>query len=123
LLSSIASRKHAAFVARYEALRQGAIMRSRRWLRVKANLLCGSFTPATGDLFGDPVPAPVWRRQEDPLTRLISFATDPETPTRRNVGGERSAGNVSGDRAFGRDAGPIVSRPIGMLMLVPRDAL
>jgi hypothetical protein len=89
---------------------------------VKADQLCGRFVAATGDLFGDGEPGPEWRRQEDPVTRLVSFATDQET-----VGSKRREANDALDtframQAANATPGPIVSRPLGMLMLVPRDA-
>jgi hypothetical protein len=123
LLSGIASRKQETFVAHYEELRQQQIARSRRWLRVRANHLCGLFTPMTGDLFGASDTEPAWRHQRDPLTRLISYATSPETP----VGKRREANDVleafRGMEPSAAKPSTVVSRPLGMLMLVPGNVV
>jgi hypothetical protein len=122
-VSAIADREHDAFVAGHLTSRREQAGRSRRWLRVRADLLCGPFVSPTGDLFGAPRPGPAWRTQEDPLSRLISLATDPET----SVAKRREANDTLETRqaAENRNAapGPVMHRPIGMLMLVPADAL
>jgi hypothetical protein len=123
MLGRIASQKQEAFMARHEVSKQEEIERSRRWLRVKANQLCGAFVPETADLFGDFHDGPAWSRQDDPLARLVSFATDPETPKPKrrdaNVALE-IVGSI--EHSYARPDS-IVCRPVGMLMLVPRDAL
>jgi superfamily II DNA or RNA helicase len=123
LVDRIASEKHAAFAARFEASRQDETERSRRWLRVTADLLCGPFLPPTADLFGAATSEPAWRLLEDPTSRLISIATDPAV-----AGPKRRAANDALEtfRTMQRSdvrPGPIRSRPVGMLMLVPHDAL
>jgi len=119
LADRIAARRHAAFMSRYDAFKQEESSRARRWLRARADLLCGTFVAPTGDLFGWRETGPDWRWREDPVTRLVSFATDPATS-----GPQRRAANQALElyREIGRsDAipGPIVTRSIGMLMLVP----
>ena len=98
-------------------------MRSQRWLRVKADLLCGTFAPPMEDLFGASKPVPLWRSQEEPKIRLISLATDPETSDHRRRAAGDALETFQKMEALGVTPGPIMSRPIGMLMLVPRDAL
>ena len=55
------------------------------------------------------------------MTRLIALATDPETPKskRREANEALELFRAIQPSAAGPD--PIVSRPVGMLMLVPRD--
>jgi hypothetical protein len=122
LLSRIASRRHKAFVARHDKMKKQQTAQSRRWLRVKANIFCGPFTPSTGDLFGVPETGPAWRVERDPLTRLILFATDPATTAaKRREANEVIATFQAIEPASGMP-GPVVARPLGMLMLVPRNA-
>jgi hypothetical protein len=121
LLSRIASRRHKAFVARYDKMNKQQTAQSRRWLRVKANIFCGPFTPSTGDLFGVPDTGPAWRVERDPLTRLISFATDPATAAAKRREANEVIATFQGIEPASTMPGPIVSRPLGMLMLVPRN--
>ena len=121
LVGRIRSQRYEAFITRYEALRQEETERTRRWLRAKANLLCGTFIPPTDDLFGGAEPGPAWRSQEDPMARLISLATsrDMTGPKRREANDALEIfRTIEPSNVM---PGPIVSRPIGMLMLVPRD--
>jgi Type III restriction enzyme, res subunit/Helicase conserved C-terminal domain len=119
LLSRIASRRHKAFVARYDKMKKQQTAQSRRWLRVKANIFCGPFTPSTGDLFGVPDTGPAWRVERDPLTRLISFATDPATAAAKRREANEVIATFQAIEPTSTMPGPIVSRPLGMLMLVP----
>jgi ERCC4-related helicase len=122
LVDRIVARRHAAFVARYEASKQQTLARSRRWSRVTADLLCGPFVAPTGDLFGEADPRPAWSVQEDPMLRLVAIATDPDVS-----GPKRRAANeaLEAYRAMeppDTPPEPARWRPIGMLMLVPDDA-
>jgi superfamily II DNA or RNA helicase len=121
LAGRIASQRYTAFVARYEALRQEETTRSRHWLRLKADLLCGPFIPPTADLFGAAEPGPVWRTQEDPASRLISLATCRDIPVSKRRDANDALEIFRSIEPSDAMPGPIVSRPIGMLMLVPRD--
>jgi hypothetical protein len=121
LAGRIASQRYTAFVARYEALRQEETTRSRHWLRVKADHLCGPFIPPTADLFGVAEPGPVWRTQEDPASRLISLATCRDIPVSKRRDANDALEIFRSIEPSDAMPGPIVSRPIGMLMLVPRD--
>ena len=122
LSHGIGLKKHEAFIARYEGVRQETLARSRHWLRARADLLCGPFVPQTGDLFGASDLAPIWGRQEDPSTRLVSLATCP------NVLGSKRREASEALETFREMApseempGPFVCHPIGMLMVVPRNA-
>ena len=66
MADQIASQHHATFLAEYEASTQQQTSRSRHWLQVKADQLCGTFIAPTRDLFGEPESGPIWRRQQDP---------------------------------------------------------
>ncbi len=123
LVASIASRKHQAFMARHETLKQGEIARSRRWLRVKCDLLCGSFVAPTGDLFGAPSPGPAWRFQEDRLGRLVSFANDRDTPDPKRRQANEAIEIFRNLESSQVMPGPVSIRPIGLLMLVPAYAI
>jgi hypothetical protein len=122
LVNEIAAQRRTMIVAEYDASTQHETARSQRWLRVKADHLCGTFIAPTRDLFNEPEPGPAWRREQDPMKRLVSYGTD------RNVtGSKRREASDSLDvframHAANAAPGPIVSRPAGMLMLVPRDA-
>jgi hypothetical protein len=120
--AQIASRRHHTFVARYEALRQHDTARSRRWLRVRADLLCGPFVTPTGDLFGGSDPGPIWRSQEDPATRLISLATGHDIPASKRREANEALETFQAIEPSNAMPGPFVCRQIGLLMLVPRDA-
>jgi hypothetical protein len=123
MVGQIASQHHARFLAEFEASAQQEIGRSLHWLRVKADQLCGRFVAPTPDLFGEPESGPVWRRQDDPVTRLVSFATDRDVtgPKRREA--NDALNTFRAMQAANPTPGPIAFRPIGMLMLVPRDAI
>jgi ERCC4-related helicase len=122
LISRIASQRYDAYTERYEATKREGAARSRRWLNVKANQLCGAVSQPTGDLFGEEEPGPIWRSQKDPMARLISFATDPVTPGPRRREANDVLETFRAIEAVEAMPDPIVFRPIGMLMLVPRDA-
>jgi hypothetical protein len=122
LVGRIASARHTNFVAEYHAGAQQEATRSQHWLRVKADQLCGTFKAPTGDLFGEPEPGPMWRRQADPSARLVSFAIDRDVPVSKRREANDTLETFRAMQAANTVPGPIVSRPIGMLMLVPRDA-
>jgi hypothetical protein len=119
MVSGIGLQKHEEFVERFEAMKHEGTARSRHWLRVKTDLLCGAFAPPTGDLFGASASGPEWRFQEDPMTRLISLATCPETPPSKRREANETLEAFRTIEFPSALPGPIVSRPIGMLMLVP----
>jgi hypothetical protein len=123
LVHDIADRQHEMFAAAHEASSRDQASRSRHWLRTRANHLCGPFIPPTGDLFGEPASGPDWRSREDPLTRLISFATDTETPAAKRREANETIAALRTVEARYSALGPVTYRPLGMLMLVPADAL
>jgi superfamily II DNA or RNA helicase len=122
LVGQVASQRHATFLEEHETSEREESMRMQRWLRVKADLLCGTFVAPTGDLFGETVSGSIWRRQQDPTTRLVSFATDRDMPVPKRREANEALETFRAMRRTDARPGPIVSRPIGMLMLVPRDA-
>ncbi len=52
----------------------------QHWLRNRANDICGTFVPCTGDLFGVVAHGPAWSSISAPLDRLAAFATDGSNP-------------------------------------------
>jgi hypothetical protein len=123
LISAIASRRHEAFIERYQSLRQARLDQARRWLMVRSERVCGTFMPQTGDLFGGSNPDPGWREQNDPLLRLIAFATDPEVPAPKRRDANEALEVFHANGALDSSPGPIVTRSVGLLMLVPGNAL
>ncbi len=123
LAAEIASRDHRAFVERHETMKHHEVDRSNRWLRTQCDRLCGSFVTPTYDLFGAPPAGPEWRHRDDPHVRLLSFATDPETtgPKRREANDILEAFRMIEPSSAAPDT--VVTRPIGILMLVPEDAI
>jgi superfamily II DNA or RNA helicase len=123
LADRIAAQRHSAFVARYEASRTDIAAQSLRWLRARADLLCGgAFAAPTGDLFGKPDSGPAWRYEADPVSRLISLATHPDTAAAKRREANGALETFRDVQATGAMPDAAVSRPIGLLMVVPRDA-
>ena len=56
------------------------------------------------------------------MTRLVSFATDRDVTGSKRREANDALNTFRAMQAANVTPGPIVSRPIGMLMLVPRDA-
>jgi len=99
-----------------------AIADLRRWLRGRADDICGRAMTPTGDLFGAAASGPEWRSLSAPLDRLAAFAADST-----NAAGRRREASSAVELFQRRDAectarlewsAPIL-RPIGMLMLLP----
>jgi hypothetical protein len=108
------------------AVRQNASDRAaaelERWLRLRADAICGAFVPRTADLFGAPPAGAAWQLLAAPLDRLAAFALDSGNPPALR----READSVVAlfrRRADGRAAHAKLSAPMllpaGMLMLVP----
>jgi hypothetical protein len=121
VVAQIAARRHETFVAEFSTSIRQESLRSQHWLRVKADQLCGTFTAPTGDLFGVPETGPIWRRQEDPVTRLLSLATDQNAAKSKRREANDTLGAFRTMQAVNAAPGPIGTRPLGMLMLVARD--
>jgi hypothetical protein len=108
------------------AIRQNASDRAaaelERWLRMRADAICGTFIPRTGDLFGAAPTGAAWQLVAAPLDRLAAFALDSGNPPalRREAD---SVVSIFRHRADERAAQAILSEPVllpaGMLMLVP----
>jgi hypothetical protein len=122
LVSQIASLRHTTFVTDYQVATQQETARSQHWLRVKADQLCGPFIAPTRDLFDAPETGPIWRRQQDPSMRLVSFATDRDVTVSKRREANDALATFRAMQAANTPPGPVVTRPFGMLMLVPRDA-
>ncbi len=123
LVSDIADQEYRKFAARHAASRTLRATRTQNWLRIRTNMLCGAFVPPTEDLFGGSERDPPWRHRDDPRERLAAYAIDPEVQAARR----RQANEVL-DIARTLDAeesepGAVQCRPIGMLMLIPNDAV
>ena len=94
----------------------------QRWLRLRADDICGEHLALTPDLFGEGPVLPGWKTLLAPVDRLAAFATDADNaPARR-----REANSVvalfqrRGQERERRTAlSPPRLRPIGMLLLVP----
>ena len=90
-----------------------------RWLRLRANDICGASIAATADLFGAEPNEPTWQSSSVPLDRLAAYAADASNPAARR----REASSAV--ELFLRrinERGEILRpmlHPIGMLMLVP----
>jgi superfamily II DNA or RNA helicase len=93
-----------------------------RWLRLRADSICGAFVPRTADLFGTVPTGPDWQLLAAPLDRLAAFAGDGANLAvrrreadsvvslfRRRIGEHEACAAVS----------PTMLLPAGMLMLVP----
>jgi hypothetical protein len=93
-----------------------------RWLKLRADKLCGPPRQRIADLFEPPPDEPGWRSPLPDRDRLASFAADGENPTSRRADAkavlalyeERAA-----DRARRLMLSPPILRPLGMLMLLP----
>ena len=106
----------------FAATRRDAIDREaselERWLRLRADDICGAFVPRTADLFGAVPADPDWQLLAAPLDRLAAFAADGGNPSgrrreadsvvslfRRRVGeGEACAACLAADAASSRNA-------------------
>ena len=122
VVGQIACQRHTTFVANYQAAIERETTRSQRWLLAKADQLCGTYAAPTRDLFGEPEPGLSWRREQNPRTRLVSFATDRDVTVSKRREANDALDTFRAMQAAYAVPGPIASRPIGMLMLVPRSA-
>ena len=110
----------------FAATRRDAIDREaselERWLRLRADGICGAFVPRTADLFGAVPADPDWQLLPAPLDRLAAFASDGGNPSGRRREADsvvslfrRRVGEGEACAAFS----PPLLLPAGMLMLVP----
>ncbi|HTB46083.1 MAG TPA: helicase-related protein [Acetobacteraceae bacterium] len=97
----------------------------QRWLRIRADDICGAHMPRTADLFGLAPTLPDWKSLPAPLDRLAAFAADADNPPARRREAT-SAVALFQRRAMERERRtallPPRLRPIGMLLLVPEDS-
>jgi len=96
------------------------------WLQSRADDLCGRVQPQTGDLFGAVLAGPAWQADVQPLGRLSAYAADGANPAARR----REAASASElyhrrvqERTARADLSAPSLRPIGLLMLVPPEAV
>jgi superfamily II DNA or RNA helicase len=108
------------------AARRGATDREvaelERWLRLRADAICGAFVPRTADLFGAVPTGPDWQLLGEPLDRLAAFAADGGNPSgrRREADSVVSLFQRRVREREGRAAlSPPKLLPASMLMLVP----
>jgi hypothetical protein len=96
-----------------------------RWLRGRADAICGVFIPRTGDLFGAALPGADWQVSSEPIDRLAAFAADGDNPPNRRREAN-SAVELFQRRCTEHEGRATLSPPflrlIGMLMLVPVDS-
>jgi superfamily II DNA or RNA helicase len=93
-----------------------------RWLRLRADALCGRTEARTPDLFADELPGLDWRSEPGPERRLTLYAADPGTP----AASRREANELLAllqarreDQVRQLALSPCSVRPIGLLMLLP----
>lgn len=94
----------------------------QRWLRLRADDICGIHVPQTADLFGMTSTLPNWKTLSAPLDRLAAFAADPDNPLtkRREANSAVALFQCRGkERAACVALSPPTLRPVGMLLLVP----
>ncbi|HVC60599.1 MAG TPA: helicase-related protein [Acetobacteraceae bacterium] len=97
----------------------------QRWLRLRADDICGVHVPHTADLFGTAPVLPGWKSLSAPLDRLAAFAADADNPParRREANSAVALFQRRGDERQSRAVlSPPRLRPIGMLLLVPDGA-
>ena len=123
MICQIASQTYETFEQSHAVTRHQETLRWDHWLRVNADRLCGRFAPPIGDMFGEREPGPVWRHQQAPLARLVAFATDPEITGSKRREANGVLETFKAVNASDTLPDQILSRQIGMLMLVPRDVL
>jgi hypothetical protein len=110
----------------FAAMRRGATdseaSELERWLRLRADSICGAFVPRTADLFGAVPTGPDWQLLAAPLDRLAAYVADGGNPSGRRREAD-SVVSLFQRRASEREGRGPVSPPIlipaGMLMLVP----
>jgi superfamily II DNA or RNA helicase len=94
----------------------------QRWLRLRADDICGAHVPRTADLFGFAPVLPDWKSLAAPLDRLAAFAADANNPpaARREANSAVTLFQRRGEERQNRVAlsAPRL-RPMGMLLLVP----
>ena len=72
-----------AFAAAHRRRMQSEAEALQRWLRARADDLCGVAEPCVPDLFGAAPAGPAWRTSLPPLERLAGFAHDANNPAER----------------------------------------
>jgi superfamily II DNA or RNA helicase len=123
---SVATTAMQRMAAEFGSVRGGAAEREaaelERWLRLRADDICGAFVPRTADLFGAMPPGPDWLSLSAPLDRLAAFAAAGGNPPARR----READSVielfqrrTRERHARSALSPPILLPVGMLMLVP----
>ncbi|HEY8290434.1 MAG TPA: hypothetical protein VIG49_14270, partial [Acetobacteraceae bacterium] len=122
--ASVLASAHAAFAATRDAQAKREASQMDRWLRTRADAICGPRLIPTGDLFGANPSGPAWRTLAAPLDRLAAFASDAVAPSDRRRSAAHAVGlfqrriSERAERLSLTTAGP---RPVGMLMLVPAE--
>jgi superfamily II DNA or RNA helicase len=114
------------FAVVFAATRRCAVDREaaelERWLRLRADGICGAFVARTADLFGMVPSCPDWQLLAEPLDRLAAFAADGANPSGRRREAD-SVVSLFQRRACERKARAPLSPPMlllaGILMLVP----
>lgn len=123
LVNEMVKNREAAFRMAREASVQAERARLAEWIAARGDALCGERVPLVPDLFGVQPSGPAWRHMTDPVDRLVSFASASETSgaRRREANETLEIWRAAETRWAAPD--PAMSRPIGLLMLVPDDAV
>lgn len=112
-------------LAEHEASLQHEQRQLDGWLRSRADELCGPQGLGTRDLFSGQVDAPAWTYLEVPAERLAAFATDRDVHVNRRREAEVVLNLDQRRRAEldrRRRLDPPSIAPLGLLLLVPREA-
>jgi superfamily II DNA or RNA helicase len=122
LAAAIMDRMAAEFAGTQRDCADHEVVALQRWLRLRADDICGVHMPRTADLFGLAPTLPDWKSLPAPLDRLGAFAADANNPPARRREAN-SAVALFQRRAVEREGRtrllPPRLRPIGMLLLVP----
>ena len=126
LAAAIMQRVAAGFADTQRQCADRDIAALQRWLKLRADDICGAHVVRTADLFGTAPDLPPWKSLNGPLDRLAAFAADAD-----NAAAKRREANSAvalyrrrcevgtADLALS----PPRLQPIGMLLLVPEGSV
>ncbi|HEY3849028.1 MAG TPA: helicase-related protein, partial [Acetobacteraceae bacterium] len=123
--AAVADRVAAEFAETQRHRTEREVADLQRWLRLRADDICGEHVPDTADLFGLAPALPGWKSLLEPLDRLAAFAADADYPParRREANSAVAFFQRRGEERESRSAlsQPLL-RPVGMLLLVPEGS-
>ena len=83
IAAAVMHRVAAEFISRRQDRTAREIADLQRWLRLRADDICGVHLPPIGDLFGVAPNIPAWKSLSAPLDRLAAFSADADNPPAR----------------------------------------